>query len=361
MSPLTQVLASSAGSTARRVLQLIATIGCAIAGGSAAAAIHMPLPWLLGSMLGVACISMAGRASRQPAPARKAAQIYIGSAIGLYFTPAVFAQMAGLAGWIVLGALVGLAMSVLAARWLQKLAKVDGPTAIYAVALGASAEMSVQAQRAGADAAVVASAHAVRIMMVTFGASFIVWATGAASVPSSVAVEALALHWAVALLAVATLVGWAFSRWHIPNAWVLGALVVSGACASQGLLVHMPDLGLLAAQLVIGWGLGQNMTPEFFTRAPRTLAAVAAVTVAILAVCVGAAMLIAMGAHLPVMTAFLSLAPGGMTEMGIISKTFGYGAPIVTSFHLTRILCTVFLTQPMAGWMLRSGWVRKTL
>jgi uncharacterized protein len=47
--------------------------------------------------------------------------------------------------------------------------------------------------------------------------------------------------------------------------------------------------------------------------------------------------------------------------MGIISKTFGYGAPIVTSFHLTRILCTVFLTQPMAGWMLRSGWVRKTL
>jgi uncharacterized protein len=266
MSSPTPDCASSAGGIARQALQFVATIACAIAGGSIAAAIHMPLPWLLGSMLGVACISMAGRASRQPVPARKAAQVYIGSAIGLYFTPVVFGQMAGLAQWIVLGAVVGLAMSVLAARWLQNLAKVDGPTAIYAVALGASAEMSVQAQRAGADAAVVASAHAVRIMMVTFGASFIVWATGAASVPPSAGVDALALHWAAALLLVATFVGWAFSRWHVPNAWVLGALVVSGACASQGLNAHMPDLGLLAAQLVIGWGLGQNMTPEFFTR-----------------------------------------------------------------------------------------------
>jgi uncharacterized protein len=84
----------SAGGAARQVLQFFATVACAIAGGTAASAIHMPLPWLLGSMLGVACISMAGKASRQPVPARKAAQIYIGSAIGLYFTPVVFGQMA---------------------------------------------------------------------------------------------------------------------------------------------------------------------------------------------------------------------------------------------------------------------------
>lgn len=339
-------------------LRLLRTIACAALGGSIASAIHMPLPWLLGSMLGVACISLGGQSHRQPVRARKAAQIYIGTAIGLYFTPAVLGQIIDMAGWLLLGALTGLVMSALSAHWLQRLTRIDGPTAIYAVALGASAEMSVQAQRAGADAAVVASAHAVRIMMVTFTASFIVWATGVSPMPSAGSADLLALPWVAGLLLVAGLVGWGFSRLHLPNAWVLGALVVGAVSAFQQGSARLPELGMIVAQAVIGWGLGQNMTREFFTRAPRTLLAVAGITLGILLVCIGMALLIAMGAHLPVMTAFLSLAPGGMTEMGLISKTFGLGAPIVTAFHLTRILCTIFLTQITAKAMLKHGWVK---
>ena len=339
-------------------IRLMLTIACAVLGGSAAAVIHMPLPWLLGSMLGVACISLASQSHRQPVRARKAAQIYIGTAIGLYFTPAVLEQITDMASWLLLGALTGLVMSALSARWLQRLTQVDGPTAIYAVALGASAEMSVQAQRAGADAAVVASAHAVRIMMVTFTASFIVWATGVSPVPSAGGAAMLALQWVAGLLLVAGLVGWIFSRLHLPNAWVLGALLAGAVFAFQQGSARLPELGMIVAQAVIGWGLGQNMTREFFTRAPRTLLAVAGITLVILGVCIAVAMVIAMGAKLPVMTAFLSLAPGGMTEMGLISKTFGLGAPIVTAFHLTRILCTIFLTQITSKAMLKHGWVR---
>jgi uncharacterized membrane protein AbrB (regulator of aidB expression) len=52
------------------------------------------------------------------------------------------------------------------------------------------------------------------------------------------------------------------------------------------------------------------------------------------------------------------MAPGGMTEMGILSKAFGLGAPIVTAFHLTRILTTIFLTKPVSEKMMSSGWVK---
>jgi uncharacterized membrane protein AbrB (regulator of aidB expression) len=52
------------------------------------------------------------------------------------------------------------------------------------------------------------------------------------------------------------------------------------------------------------------------------------------------------------------MAPGGMAEMGVIAKAFGLGAPVVTAFHLMRIVLTIFLTRWLAQGMLRSGWVQ---
>lgn len=343
----------------QKMARLLATLICAIVGGWLASAVHMPLPWLLGAMVGVACISMAGYVHKQPVLARKGAQIYIGSTLGLFFTPVVLQQIVGLAPWMMVGAVTGIVMSAVSARALQRLAGVDGPTAIYSVALGASAEMSLQAQRAGADGAVVASAHAVRIMMVTFTATMIAWASGTPIANPFGNAVLLSLPMSVALLLASMAVGRVFQQLKLPNPWVLGAILIGGLCASQDLAARLPNEGLLAAQLVIGWGLGQHINRAFFTRAPRTLTCVAVVTLGILAVCMAMAWVISMGAHLSVMTAFLSMAPGGMTEMSVISKAFGLGAPVVTAFHMLRILTTIFLTQPMARAMLERGWVRQ--
>ncbi|MEY3140465.1 MAG: hypothetical protein RL298_1206, partial [Pseudomonadota bacterium] len=51
-------------------------------------------------------------------------------------------------------------------------------------------------------------------------------------------------------------------------------------------------------------------------------------------------------------------APGCMTEMGVLSKASGLGAPIVTAFHLTRILTIIFLTKPVSEKMMSSGWAK---
>ena len=338
--------------------RLALTVGFAVLGGWCALYVHVPLPWVLGPMVAVACVSMANQVYKQPVLARKSAQIYIGASIGLYFTPAVLQLIGGLAPWMVLGAFVGIFMSVMSARVLQKLANVDGPTAIYSVALGASSEMSVQAQRAGADGAVVASAHAVRIMMVTSTASYIAWASGATPIMPTPGIGMLSWPMSVGLLVTATITGWCFQKLKMPNPWVLGALLIAAICANHEVTGRLPDLGLIAAQIVIGWGLGQHINRAFFTRAPRTLASVAVVTLGILAVCMVAAWFISKGADVAVMTAFLSMAPGGMTEMGILSKAFGLGAPIVTAFHLTRILTTIFLTKPVSEKMMSSGWVK---
>ena len=339
----------------------------AAAGGALAHAVHMPLPWVLGAMLAVAMASLlSGRSLKQASPLRRLAQGCIGLAIGLAFTPATLALLLVLAPWILLAAATALTLSVLSAPLMQRLALLDGPTAIYSMALGASSEMALQALRAGADGASVASVHAVRIIIVTSSVTVLAWVVGQAPVTAaSGAVGALSaaapvVPWAALapLMLVGTAGAIALQRLDLPNPWLLGPLLVGGIGAALLGGGRLPDTVLIGAQVMIGWSLGQSMTRGFFIRAPRVLASAALMTFGILAICLVMGFLISWGADLPVMTAFLALAPGGMAEMGVIAKAFGLGAPVVAAFHIVRVVCTIFLTGALARWMLKSGWVR---
>lgn len=345
-------------SAARR---LALTLTAAVLGGWLAAILGVPLPWVLGSMAGVAAVGLVGQDSRvfkRPTWSRRAAQLVIGCAMGLYFTPAVMAQVGRLAFWMAGGAALALLLSVLCARALQRLARVDGPTAIYAMAIGASSEMSLQATRAGADGALVASAHAMRIILVTCTVSLVAWSTGVPSAVQSVDAPLLPLWVWLCLLLASVAVGWLVQRLRLPNPWLLGPLLVCGAAAGLGLEGRLPDALLVASQVAIGWGLGQNISRDFFRRAPRILASAALMTFAMIAACTGFAALMASVTGLPLLTGFVGLAPGGMAEMAVIAKAFGLGAPVVLGFHLVRMFATIFLTRYLAAWMLRSGWVR---
>lgn len=341
-----------------QALRFAATLALAAGGGWLATALHLPLPWVLGSMAGVTLISLAGQVAQQPGWARRGAQMAIGTALGLYFTPQVVAQVSDLVPWIVLGATFALVLSVLGARVMQRMTGFDGPTAIYSVALGASAEMTIQAQHAGADGAMVASSHAVRIILVTSLASLIAGFSGVAPGYAPLGLPLLPIWMLLALIPTVLTAAVMLNKLKVPNAWVLGPMLVTGICAYFGLIGRLPMAVLVIAQIAIGWNLGQNLTRRFFTRAPRVVASAALVTLGILALCFSLAALIAHHTGLPQLTAFLSLAPGGMGEMGVLAKSFGLAAPVVTAFHLTRILCTIFLTRPLAHWMLASGWVR---
>jgi uncharacterized protein len=330
-------------------------------GGALAHAVHMPLAWVLGAMLAVAVASLlSGRMLAQPATLRRLAQGCIGLAIGLAFTPQIWQLLGGLAPWVVLGAASALALSVLAAPVIQRMARVDGPTAIYCVALGASSEMVLQARRAGADGASVACAHAVRIILVTGCLALLIGGIGPpaiapASTPAPATVQSVVLLGLLPAAAIAALV---LQRANLPNPWLLGPLGIGGLAAAGSWGGRLPDGLLVASQVLIGWALGQSITRDFFVRAPRVLASAVLVTLGILMLCLGLAWLVSLGAGLPLPTAFLAFAPGGMAEMAVMAKAFGLAAPLVTAFHITRIVCTILLTGLLARWMLRVGWVR---
>ena len=80
------------------------------------------------------------------------------------------------------------------------------------------------------------------------------------------------------------------------------------------------------------------MTRQFFIKSPRLLLAATFVTLAMLTICLALAWGLSRVAGVSLLTAFLSLAPGGTAEMAIVANNFGIGAPIVTTFHFFRVM-----------------------
>ena len=263
------------------------TLAAAATGGYVAFALAIPLPWVLGSMMGVALLMLLGAGARQPIQGRRAAQITIGAALGLTFTQEIIRQVASLGHWMLLGSVFSIGLTMLFSRAIQRMAKLDGPTAIYSVAVGASAEMALQAQKAGADGAQVASAHAIRIILVVSLASVVAYFSGERA-GAYISAATPAISWELALLFVfiAPLCGWLADRLRMPNAWLLGPVLMAGAFAASGTTARMFPAALVLAQILIGWSLGQHMTRQFFLKSPRMLVSATAVTLSMLALCV---------------------------------------------------------------------------
>ena len=100
----------------------------------------------------------------------------------------------------------------------------------------------------------------------------------------------------------------------------------------------MPDLLLIAAQVVIGSALGAQFRPEFLTRlfgllwASCLVVLLAAGSMALF----GAAIAWLMGYR--VATMVLAMAPAGLAEMVLTGKLLGLDATLIAGFQLMRII-----------------------
>jgi uncharacterized protein len=344
------------------MLNKIFTLGWAIMCGAGAQELGIPLPWVLGPMFGIGFFSFAELAGRLPSVGRKAGQITIGVALGLYFTQSVISEVSQLAGWMILGAIFSLLLTVLAARFFQQFAGVSGTTAMYCSAIGAASDMATQAQKAGADGAAVASSHAVRVMIVVTVIPLIASFMGAEGVNAVLAAKSQVLIIEREPLALVVgggiVLAWIGGRLGLPNPWVLAPLAVAAVYAAMGNDTRLPDAVVNGGSLLIGWNLGQYMTREFFKNSPRVVLAAAIMTVGMLVVSLGFAALISDWVGLPLVSAIVATSPGGIAEMAITAKVLGLGAPVVTAFHFIRLLAVIIFIKPLSDWLIKRGWLR---
>jgi membrane AbrB-like protein len=320
-----------------------------LVGGVIAALSHVPLPWIIGPLVAVAASRFAGAQVNALSGGRQAGQWIIGTVLGLYFTPEVTAIVARLWWLLILAGAFALALGYLSGFLLRAMTGIDKTTAVFASVPGGAAEMSVLGERYGARVDVIAAAQSLRIMLVVL------------IVPAAFA--ALGLHGAdpfhpgitevrpaglVELLAMTLAGGLLLARLGMPNAFVLGALAVAITLTVAEInLSAVPRPLSNAAQLLIGCALGARFERDFLRRAPRLVGAIVVTVVAAIALSALFAWAAAAVTDLHLATLVLATAPGGIAEMAITAKVLELGVPVVTSFHVTRVVMLLTCTGPV--------------
>ncbi len=330
------------------VLHCAATLTAALAGAAAAIWLRLPLPWFLGPLLTLAVANMSGARLPSLPRARDGGQWIIGIALGLYFTPEVTREILRLAPWIVANIAFVWLLALGGAWMLRRLSAESATTCFFAAPIGGASEMATQAERYGGRVDRVAAAHSLRIMMVALIVPFSLQWLGVRGVdPYAPAAAAFNLGGLLVLGAVAAAGAVVLRRLRVPNEWMLGPLLVTATITTQDITFSaLPTAVSNAGQLLIGIALGTHFAPEFFRAAPRYLAAVAAVTLAYLALSALFGWWLAGIASLPIATAVVATTPGGIGEMAITAKVLQLGAPIVSAFHSIRMAAVVLLAGP---------------
>lgn len=332
----------------------------ALAGGGAAVA-RLPLPWMLGPLFSVALLRIAGLPLRAPAGGRQAGQWAIGTALGLYFTPAVIGELNRYT--LTIAAMAGSAVvfGIIAARLLERGGQVSAATAFFAGLPGGASEMVVLAERYGGQIDRIAAAHALRVMLVVSVIPFALH-QGAREGHAQFRAMAGVVDWThfPLLLAISLAGVLLFARLRIANAWVLGPLFWIGSFTAADVpLTSLPSWLVNGGQLLLGTALGIRFSPSFFRAAPRFLGISACATVLTLALC--ALFVGALGwlIPIPMPTLLLASSPGGMTEMSITAREMHLGVPLVTATHVLRVVlltaCGPLLCRCYLAWRTRRA------
>lgn len=332
--------------------------------GAAAAGLcvllNTPLPWMIGPLLVTAIGCMNGAPLAAAPPLRSAGQWVIGTALGLYFTPQVVSVvlghwatiLAGIAWALALGACFGLFL-----QWANAgNAALDRATLFFASGIGGASEMTLLAERFRGRADLVASAHSLRILLVVLIVPFGFQLAGVRGLDPTLAGPQTVDAAGLAVLAALTLAGGALlQRLGMANPWVLGPLAVAFALTSSSIeLSALPRWLVNLGQLFIGVALGERFTPAFVKTAPRWMATVAVGTLAMMVLSAGFAWSAAQLSGLHPATLMLGTSPGGIAEMCITAKVLQLGVPVVTAFHVTRMVAVVMLAEPIVRWMARG-------
>jgi hypothetical protein len=116
----------------------------------------------------------------------------------------------------------------------------------------------------------------------------------------------------------------------------------------------MPAWAMIGAQVVIGASFGVRFTGDFFRRAPKFLSIAALATLIVIMASAAAGAAIGLLADIPMATMVLAISPGGVAEMTLTAKNLDLGVPVVTVFHVSRVLAMVLIVVPMYR-LLRNG------
>ncbi|MBX6378207.1 MAG: AbrB family transcriptional regulator, partial [Clostridia bacterium] len=317
----------------------------------------LPIPWLAGGLIAAGAFRLAGsEAAGVPLVVQRGAMVVIALNIAARFRWEALRVFAAHGAVVAAAVALVLGLAAFNARWVARLGGLDPVTAFFASIPGGASDMAVIGSDRGANPAVVAVLHAVRVTVVVLTVPALAAAEaggadrasgiGGGAGPTAAGVAAVALLLAV----VGTLgagAGWVSGRLRVPSPYLLGPLVAFLAVQGAWGLPRPPAWALAAAQFAVGVRAGASLDRDTAVRIARALPVYGLSLVVLFAASAVSAWLLHAAAGTDAVTAILSAAPGGIAEMTLTATAIGADTSFVAALQILRVLC-VILVLPFA-------------
>jgi hypothetical protein len=318
-----------------------------VAGGVMAYLAGLPLPWMLGPMIANVAAAMLRAPVKGPSGLRNIVVPVIGVLLGSGVTADLFGLMST---WVLtLVLLPPFLLAAAGASFLiyRRVGGYDPVTAYYAAMPGGLNEMILLGGEAGGSERQIALAHAARVMIVIifvalyFGLVLGVSAGGTDNA-NWTSLDAVTLRDYAVLGACAVAGVWLGKVARLPAAPVFGPMILSGIAHYAAVVtVPPPSLFVIAAQVTIGTVIGTRFVGARISDLRRELGLAALSAGIMLTVAIGFAEAIVLAGGMPLAQAFLAYAPGGLTEMSLLTLAMQQDATYVSVIHVIRITLVI--------------------
>jgi membrane AbrB-like protein len=321
-------------------------LAIATAGGTLFYLLNLPLPWMLGALFATMAASVANAPILGPARLRPAVVAVIGVLLGSSFTPDILSQASAWMGTLAILMAYVIAVALVVVPFYHFVGRFDWVTAYFAGMPGGLSEMIEIGEASGAKPAPIILAHSLRIVVTIALIAFWFRIVEGHAVGAAMGAAKAPLTWldAVLLLASAIVGSLIGKKLRFPAPTFLGPLLVSAVLHLAGLTESAPpSLMVNTAQVLLGTVLGCR----FLGISARTVVPAAALaigaTLLTLGLAFGAGLAMGHLAGIAPDQALLALAPGGLTEMGLIALAIHADVAFVALHHVVRILFVIVL------------------
>lgn len=332
----------------------------AVTGGLLFNLLHFPLPWTLGPMvITIVWKSVLKKTVYWPKKIRNMGMVVLGYMMGSPFTPTVGHQVLQQLPLMLLMTTTLIFLCLGTGYLSGRYTGVGLANSLIGSIPGGLSQMSVICEETkGTDVSVVTLMQTVRVITVVFvvpvlalhgitgqitpAASHLVTPMGSDELP----VLALFL---LTILGLIKLAKWV----KLSNVYVLVPILGTAFLVLAG--IHAPILPspiIAVAQIFVGIRMGSDIDFSNLTNW-KTIAVVNLLTVlTVISLLLGISYAFSLVYPMSFVTAFISMAPGGMSEMGLTALAANADLATVVAYQFFRLLFILLVGVPIAKWLI---------
>jgi uncharacterized protein len=339
------------------LLQISIALLSALIGGLVFYIFKLPIPWLLGPMTAVLIVSNLGIVKLHwPIYIRNTGLIIVGYSIGLTFTRdtlfTIVSKLPSMAFMTFLLIFICTGM----AFFISRITDINFPTALTSSIPGGLSQIITFAEETkGIDITTVTFFQVIRVIMIIFFVPFLIFSPLFSKEGLEIAPQAISNNIQqeffpqIILFAIfSVIIALIGKKINLPTAFLLGPILgiaflnVSGV---QG--PPLPSAVLDISQFMIGGYIGLLLKPDKLKHKAKIIPVALISSLILVCISLGLSFLLVWQYQFSAITSFLSLAPGGADQMGIIGHELEADVSMITGYQLFRILFIFFAVPPL--------------